>query len=325
MEKKIYNLIIIGGGPGGIASAVEAAIFKIPNVLLIEKGENHSQTIRMYYKDSKRVDRVWKKQEVELLGNVDFFDGTKESTLDHFETILNQNLIDFQYNAEVDSVVKEGEHLKVISSKGEFLAENAIVAIGKMGKPNKPPYKLPLTLKKKINHNPYECKGGERILVIGGGDSAVEYACQLSTENEVTISHRDPSFTYPNEINVEMINRYEQEGRLKVLHASNTIGIEDIEGKPKVFFEDGTSEIYDRVILAIGGTTPVGFMQKSGIEMDENKMPVYDENFQTNVPGLYIAGDIVYKHGGSISMAINHAYKIIEHISKKQELVEQKK
>ena len=317
MENKIYDVVIIGGGPGGIASAVEASIFKIPKVLLIEKGENHSQTIRMYYKDSKRVDRVWKKQEVELLGNVDFFDGTKESTLDHFDTILEKKLIDFIYNTEVDSVQKEGDLLKVVSSNGEFLTKNAIVAIGKMGKPNKPPYKIPRSLKNVINHNPYECKGNEKILVIGGGDSAVEYACQLTTENEVTISHRDPSFSYPNDINIEMINRYEKEGRLKVLHASNTIGIEDVEGKPKVLFEDGTSEIYDRVILAIGGTTPVGFMQKSGIEMDENKMPVYDENFQTNVPGLYIAGDIVFKNGGSIAMAINHAYTIIEDISKK--------
>jgi len=318
-ENKIYDLIIIGGGPGGIASAVEATIFKIPKVLLLEKGDNHSQTIRMYYKDAKRVDRVWKKQKVELLGNVDFFDGTKESTLDHFDTILKNKLIDFKYNTEVDSVQKEGELLKVVSSQGEFFTKNAIVAIGKMGKPNKPPYKLPRTLKNVINHNPYECKGNEKILVVGGGDSAVEYACQLTTENEVTLSHLDPFFSYPNEINIEMINHYEKEGRLKVLHASKTIGIEDEGGKPKVFFEDGTSEIYDRVILAIGGTTPVGFMQKSGIEMDENKMPVYDENFQTNVPGLYIAGDIVFKNGGSISTAINHAYTIVNNISKKED------
>ncbi len=318
MENKIYDLIIIGGGPGGIASAVEANIFKVGKVLLIEKGKNHSQTIRMYYKDSKRVDRIWKKQEVKLIGNVDFFDGTKETTLNHFDTILSNKLIDFQFNTEVDSVKKEEDIFRVITSKGEFFAKNVIVSIGRMGKPNKPPYKIPRTLKKVINHNPYDCKGGEKILVVGGGDSAVEYACQLTTENEVTLSHLDPYFSYPNDINVEMINRYEKEDRLKVLHSSKTVGIEDVDGKPKVFFEDGSSEIFDRVILAIGGITPVGFMQKSGIALDDNKMPVYDENFQTNIPGLYLAGDIVYNNGGSISMAINHAYTVIKHIVEKE-------
>jgi len=315
MQKDIYDLIIVGGGPGGIASAVEAYFFKMKKVLLIEKGENHSQTIRMYYKDSKRVDKVWKKQEIKLIGNVDFFDGTKESTLDHFEEILNNGLISFQYNTEVDSVKKEGDVFTAITAKGNFYGKNVIVAIGKMGKPNKPPYKIPGSLRKLINHNPYECKGGEKILVVGGGDSAVEYACQLTTENDITLSHFDPYFSYPNEINIEMINRYEKEGRLKVMHASKTIGIEDENGKPKVLFDDGTSDVYDRIIFAIGGTTPVGFMQKSDIEMDENKMPVYDENFQTNVPNLYIAGDIVFKNGGSISMAINHAYTIVKHIA----------
>jgi len=56
--ENLYNLIIVGGGPGGIASAVEGSLFGMKKVLFIEKGENHSQTIRQYYKD-------WQGQTVE--------------------------------------------------------------------------------------------------------------------------------------------------------------------------------------------------------------------------------------------------------------------
>ena len=313
----IYDLIIVGGGPGGIASAVEAYIFKIKKVLLIEKGENHSQTIRMYYKDSKRVDKIYRKQEVKLIGNVDFFDGTKESTLDHFDTILEKGIIDTLYNSEVFSVTKNDKLFKVTSSKGEFYAKNVIVSIGRMGKPNKPPYDLPRSLKKITNHNAYDCVGNENILVVGGGDSAVEYACQLTTVNDITLSHLGPDIVDANDINHEMITRYEKEERLKVLHDSITVALEDVDGKAKISFADGTSAIYDRIIYAIGGTTPIGFMQSSNIDLDEMDRPIFSEEFETSVEGLYLAGDIIYSKGGSIAMAINHAYTIITDIMSK--------
>lgn len=314
----IYDLIIVGGGPGGIASAVEAYILKINKVLIIEKGVNHSTTIRMYYKDSKRVDKIYRKQEVELIGNVDFFDGTKESTLDHFDSLLEKGLIDTQYNSEVYSVTKEDNIFKVNSSKGDSYGKNVIVSIGRMGRPNKPPYDLPRSLRKIINHNAYDCKGGENILVVGGGDSAVEYACQLTTTNEITLSHLGPDILDANDINLEMITRYEEENRLKVLHDSTTIAVEDVDGKALVRFKDGSASTYDRVIFAIGGTTPVGFMQSSNIDMDEQNRPIYSDNYETSVDGLYLAGDIIYDKGGSIAMAINHAYTIINNIIKKE-------
>ena len=313
----IYDLVIVGGGPGGIASAVEAYIFGLKNILLIEKGENHSQTIRMYYKDSKRVDKIYKKQEIDLIGNVDFFDGTKESTLDYFEKILDNNIINTQFNTEVDRVVKEGDVFKVVTRKGDFFAKKVVISIGRMGRPNKPSYKIPTSIRKIINHNPYDCRGKEKILVVGGGDSGVEYACQLTPENNVTLAIREEKFVDANEINEEMAIRYDQEERLRVRYSADIESIEALEGRVKVNYKNGFHTIYDRIIYAIGGTTPVDFLQKSNIEMDEKKRPIYDDKtYETSVKGLYLAGDIIYDKGGSISMAINHAYDVMQDIVK---------
>jgi thioredoxin reductase (NADPH) len=313
-----YDLIIVGGGPGGIASAVEAAFFGVEKILLIEKGDNHSQTIRQYYKDAKRVDRNWQGQSIEFEGNVEFFDGTKESTLDHFESLLDHDGIEALFECEVDRVIKEKEgNFSVMTPKGTFSAENVIVAIGKMGKPNKPDYKIPPTIKKVVNFNPYDAHGQEKILVVGGGDSAVEYASELCCLNDVTLSYRKESFTRVNDINKEIIERYDQEEKLRVRYSTDIESIENEEGKVKVNYTNGYHTIYDRVIYALGGTTPIDFFRKSNIELDEHELPVTNQSYETSVKGLYVAGDIVYKSGGSIAKAINHAYHILRDITGK--------
>jgi thioredoxin reductase (NADPH) len=313
----IYDLIVVGGGPGGIASVVEGSIFGLENILMLEKGDNHSQTIRKYYKDSKRVDKVYNKQEVILKGNVEFFDGTKETTLDYFEELLDSDGINSLYHTEVDSVTKEGDIFTVITNRGEYQGKKVIVSIGRMGKPNKPSYKIPASIRKNVNHNPFDCRGHEKILVVGGGDSGVEYACQLTVDNDVTLAVRGDKIDRANEINQEMVTRYYQEERLRIKFNSETTAIEPFENRIKVSYANGFSVIYDRVIYALGGTTPVGFLQKSNVEVDEGKHPIFDENYETSVKGLYIVGDIVYKKGGSIAMAINHAYDVMKHITSK--------
>jgi len=284
---------------------------------MIEKGENHSQTIRQYYKESKRVDRNWKGQEIELKGNVDFFDGTKESTLDYFNTLTDEHLIETHFKTTVSAIEKHGSTFTVVTSGDTYKAKSVVVTIGRMGKPNKPSYKIPAGIRKITNFSPYECTGGENILVVGGGDSAVEYACQLTVLNKVTLAYRGAEFKRVSKINRSMIEEYCKDDRVKVLLSTDINSVEDDDGRAVVNYADGTKQTYDRIIYALGGTTPVDFLKKCNITVDDNKQPIYDsETFQTNVKGLYLAGDIIYNNGGSIAKAINHAYHIMKEISK---------
>jgi len=310
----MYDLIIIGGGPGGIGAVVEAKELGLEKVLLIEKTDNHSHTIRKFYKDKKRVDKDWRGQAVELEGNINFVDGTKESTLDYFDQLLDDEIIDSRFNCEVQKVIKADDIFTVETSGGKFQARHVIVAIGRMGKPNKPSYKIPASLRSQVGFNLDKCGNGEKVLVVGGGDSAVEYACELSESNEVTLTYRREDLTRPNPTNQEMIKAYADDGRVSLKLGIDIEGVESAHGQLRINYTDGTDELYDRAVFAIGGTTPKDFLKACGFTLDEKGEPIFDENYESETKGLYLAGDIAFASGGSIAIALNHGYRIVTHI-----------
>ena len=313
----IYDLIVIGGGPGGIGAVVEAKELGLEKVLLLEKTENHSHTIRKFYKDKKRVDKDWQGQAVELEGNVAFVDGTKESTLDYFDKLLDDELIDSRFNCEVQKVTKDCDIFTVETSLGVYRSKSVIVSIGRMGKPNKPTYKIPASLRSQVGYNLDKCGNGEKVLVVGGGDSAVEYACELSDTNEVTLTYRREDLSRPNPTNQEMIAEYAEDERVELKLGVDIEGVESEHGALRINYRDGSYELYDRVVYAIGGTTPKDFLKACGITLDERGEPIFDkESYESEVKGLYIAGDIAFASGGSIAIALNHGYRIVTHILK---------
>jgi len=316
---KVYDLIIIGGGPGGIGAAIEANVLGLKDILLLEKSDNHSDTIRRFYKDNKRVDKDWQGQIVEIEGNVPFVDGTKESTLDFFDEMIDQHRIDSHFNCEVDKISKEGGVFTVRSGKGDFKARNIVIAIGRMGKPNKPGYKIPPSIKKRVNFNLDNCSQGEKILVVGGGDSATEYAVELGRENEVTLNYRRDALTRPNPTNIELIEQAFESGIVKPKLGVDIESLDNEHGQVKVNFKDGSSEVFDRVIYAIGGTTPVDFLKSADLALDAKGEPIIKENLESSVDGIYIAGDIAFKSGGSIAIALNHGYRIVNDILEQRE------
>ena len=321
MKDKIYDIVIIGGGPGGVGSAIEASAHNIGEILLIEKTENHSNTIRKFYKDNKRVDKDYKGQVTTLQGNVEFFDGTKETTLDYFNDLLDTEKIDSIFNTEVEKIIrnKQTDLLEIHTSKGIIQTKNTIIAIGKMGKPNKPDYKLPPSIKTQINFNLDKCSSNEKILIVGGGNSAAEYAYDLADlNNNITLVYRNAEFSRLNETNENILKKYAGEERLRLRMNTDIISLENEDGKVRVEFNDGYSVVYDRIIYAIGGTTPVDFLKSCGVEVNEDEEPIFDEHHETSAKDIYVAGDIAFKSGGSIAIALNHGYHIVNNIQRKR-------
>lgn len=322
MSSKIFDTVIVGAGVSGLSCAIELKIKNIENIAIVEKSNNFFNTIRSFYKDGKRVDKNWRNQTIELLGNINFDGGLKEEILHYFEDLLEKHNIKPLYNSEVEKIVKNKDDIFEVHLKSDILrAKNVVVAIGKMGKPNKPDYKIPLEIQKNVNFNLDNCSKNEEILVVGGGNSAAEYAYSLALdENIVTLAYRKESFSRLNPTNEKMLKEFEANKKLTIKLNCDINSLEDENGFVKVNYSNGESQNFNRVIYAIGGTAPIDFLKICGVNFDNNIKPVFDENFECCCKNLYLAGDITSINEGSISSSLNHGYLIAQRIAKELNL-----
>jgi len=320
------DLLIIGAGPAGLAAAVEAQRGGISNLLVVEKGPSHSQMVRTYYKEGKRVDAQYAGVEALCYGILCLRDGNREGYLAMMDHVIESSRIPIRYNTEIWSLVAspdtDGFEVKTASGL-RYLAKFVIVAIGKMGRPRQPDYyrEIPAVLKNgkrilfDINTRPFD---GARILVVGGGDSAAEYAQMLSVKNEVTLSYRQASFTRLNSINERIMAEMIAQKKIRVLMPSNIIKVEDKGGRPSVNFAEtqDAPEVFDAVLYGLGGMTPVAFLQTAGVQLSTKGEPVTDAAHESSVPKLFIIGDLLgHGHGGgSIIGGFNSASRAVRHM-----------
>ena len=314
--ENIYDIAIIGAGPGGIAASIEANKAGIAKVVLFEKSNEHSSTIRKFYKDGKRVDKDYKGQIVDLRGSIPFKDTDKEGYLAMFDELLKENNIEPKYSTDIEKVVKKDGYFEISSTNNEvFQARFVIIAIGKMGQPNKPDYKIPPTLLKKVAYNANGINPGQKVLVVGGGNSAVEYAIALADETDTTLNYRRTEFNRINEINAKGLEAAFA-SKLKKKLGVNIERLEDNNGQIEVFYDDSTSEVFDRVVYAIGGAVPLDFLKKCGLDLDEAGLPI-TKDFESSVEGIFVIGDILSKNGASVATALNQALDAINKIKTK--------
>ena len=308
------KLAVIGAGPAGIATAVEAKEANIGPVMVLEKKGHICDTIESLYPAGKRVDPVHRKVKVEPIGKLSFNTETREAFLDRMKKVVRENDLDIRYWNEAQDVIRREENFHIRTGGGlEVQAPIVVMAIGIFGKPVKPGYPIPKAVKDKIYYSLPETPIKKRkILVVGGGNTAAEIACFLSKHNDVTLSYRRPEFFRLNEINICNVNECVRRGTINTMMATDIKGLEPQGDKVLVNFKDGRNIDFDAVFYCLGGMTPRKFLEKIGIKFDRNRA-VTDEYGETNIPRLFLAGDLVAQKG-SIMAAFNSGKKVIDGI-----------
>jgi thioredoxin reductase (NADPH) len=319
----MYELLVIGAGPGGIALAAEATARGIDasQILILEKGHTHNWAIRQFYPEQKITTANYKGFEAKCEGLLCLSNMTKAQTIEFFDKVIGDYKLNIKYDAEVFGIERvDDSYFRVRTSSGVFEGKVLGVAIGILGRPNKPKdYTFPPSLRQRLLFDITSVAiSDEDILVVGGGDTAAEYVQYLQAAgNRVTLSYRQKEFVRLSDPNRNSLLALEQRNAVEIMRGTNIKRIEDADGRPLVVFqeEDIPPRVYDRVVYALGGTTPVNFLRTLGIAFDHDG-PIFDEAGATNVPGLYLLGDLVVgKKGGSIITAFNSAVRAMKRIS----------
>ena len=258
-----YDLIIIGAGPAGIGAALTAK--KNNLIFLILDQDTLGGTVASFPR-AKIV--MTTPMELPLYGKVKLFETSKTELLELWKKVLTKNEITISENTKVNSVEKMDGMFQVNSTKGEFTSRNVLLAIGRRGTPRK------LGVKGEASEKVYyrllepELIKNQKILVVGGGDSAIEAAMLIADEgNEVTLSYRKDSFNRIKERNYNKINEAIVENKLKVLYNTNVQEI--TEDKVYLIHNDGQKTVIenDLVYVFAGGELPNDFLKNAGISI----------------------------------------------------------
>jgi putative YpdA family bacillithiol system oxidoreductase len=264
----IYDVAIIGAGPAGLSASLAAQQYGL-KYLTLEQGEIAS-TIRQY---PRQKFLMAEPIEIPLYGNLYVGDGSKEALLSVWETIIKNTGVKVNTNERVDSVQKNSAGFHVTTAKSDYRARYVILALGKRGTPRKlgaPGEELAKVAYRLIEAESYENK---EVMVVGGGDSAIEAALALSRsdKNRVTLCHRGSNFQRARERNREQITTAAANGKVRIFY-----GAQVYEIRPdRVVINTGMESkelANDYVFVLVGGETPDEFLKKTGIEIVEKSL-----------------------------------------------------
>jgi thioredoxin reductase/ferredoxin len=246
------DVVIIGAGPAGFSASLAAMGHKLRYVTL---EQNELGGSLLHYPRRKIIQSAPAK--LPVVGEFKLHGTDKETLLERWQAIAQDTGVKINCLERVESINREGNGFLVRSDLGDYRARAVLLAIGRNGTPRTldiPGEDLPKVVYRLINPEQY---GNRRVLVVGGGDSAVEAALAIAMEQpaSLTLSYRGNSFFRCQEQTRERLREFEQAGRLRVLPVSQlrritakTVEIESAEGSIEI--------LNDEVIVCVGGVAP---------------------------------------------------------------------
>lgn len=315
-----YDVIIIGSGPIGLACAIEAKRAGLSH-LVLEKGclvnsIYNYPTNMVFFSTSERLE----------IGNVPFISHgvkpTRTEALEYYRRVKDSWKLNVHTYEKVLSINKSEDHFEIDSSKNKYRTKYVIISTGFFDYPNL--MGIPGEELEKVKHyyiepHPYAY---QNIIVIGGGNSAVDVALETYRRGaNVTMVLRNETL----EKNVKYwvrpdIENRIKEGEIKIYYNSTVVKVTEEEAEIQT--PNGLIKLKNDFVLAMTGYQPdFDFLRDSGIIIDENesKIPKYNKDtYETNLKKLFLAGVVC---GGMktgewfIENSRIHAPKIFQKIS----------
>ena len=259
-----YDVIIVGAGPAGFAATLQAHEKKLKYLTL--EQDSLGGTV---FKVPRGKVVMTAPVKLPIVGKVNFRETTKETLLSFWQQVEKKTGVKIKYREKMDNITPCADGFMVKTVKGEYKTRSVLLSIGRRGTPRKlgvTGEDQPKVVYSLIDPEQYR---DQHVLVVGGGDAAIEAAVSISEQpgTTVSISYRSDAFGRAKEKNRQNLETAQKSGRLKVILSSNVLDIK----KDAVLLEQQGKQFAlpnQGVIICAGGILPTPFLKEIGIQVD---------------------------------------------------------